>query len=301
MNLITAQNFALFVIILTFTARVHCLQASVGSCKEARLCCPGRDPSCVVNWKSRFSRHSPFDGKDDLINDISSRSCYCDAACTSVGDCCPDYEQTCGVSDCEVDEWGPWSSCSSECGPGTQTRERKVLTPVRNGGRPCPELIQKRRCHGVNCEVSRSAIKASKEAALILPASYSTVRRSLNDSLDIRSNLRVRYPKDPAKEQSRDYCVIFEVVKTRKGCEQSDTPANQLLAPGNKVCVSCATAAMRKHLGYRCHGHGVDDQPTRYASVYTDNCYGRWIRRGKVDGSGRCPCHEDGSPDFIFI
>lgn len=62
------------------------VSASSGSCKEARLCCPGRDASCAVQ-KTRDNEIS-----DELVD----RVCYCDSACTSVGDCCFDYQQTCG-------------------------------------------------------------------------------------------------------------------------------------------------------------------------------------------------------------
>lgn len=135
------------------------------------------------------------------------------------------------------------------------------------------------------------------EAALILPSSYSTLRQ-YNASADIRSNLRSRFTRDPRPDRSNEYCVVFEVVKARKGCELSDELANHKLTSGAKVCVSCASAAMRKHLGYRCHGHGIDDQLTRFSSVASNNCQGRWRRKGQYE---LCPCHGDGHADFIFI
>lgn len=122
--------------------------------------------------------------------------------------------------------------------------------------------------------------------------------RTVNETMDIRKNLRVKYPKDPLRERSSEYCVVFEVAKSRKGCEAAENPVHRLLAPGQQVCVSCATAAMRKHLGYRCHGHGADSKQTRFSSVSVDNCHGRWIRKGQYE---LCPCHSDGRPDFIFI
>lgn len=135
------------------------------------------------------------------------------------------------------------------------------------------------------------------EAALILPSSYSSLRQ-YNASLDIRSNLRSRYPRDPRFDRSKEYCVVFEVVRARKGCESSDQKANVKLTAGSTVCVSCASAAMRKHLGYRCHGHGIDDTLTRFSSVASNNCHGQWKRRGQYE---LCPCHGDAHADFIFI
>lgn len=49
-------------------------------CREAGLCCSGRDPSCTSEgWRS----------------DRSYGTCYCDQACISTLDCCHDYETAC--------------------------------------------------------------------------------------------------------------------------------------------------------------------------------------------------------------
>lgn len=59
----------------------------LGSCREARLCCPGRDSSCLV-------QKSPI---NSIIEDINEdKPCYCDGACITLGDCCHDYKQHCG-------------------------------------------------------------------------------------------------------------------------------------------------------------------------------------------------------------
>ena len=59
---------------------------SLGSCKEAGLCCTGRDASCVV-------QKTP---QNAIIEDLRDTPCYCDHACLKLNDCCPDYRQTCG-------------------------------------------------------------------------------------------------------------------------------------------------------------------------------------------------------------
>lgn len=61
---------------------------SLGSCKEAGLCCTGRDASCVV-------QKTP---QNAIIEDLRDTPCYCDHACLKLNDCCPDYRQTCGGS-----------------------------------------------------------------------------------------------------------------------------------------------------------------------------------------------------------
>ncbi|RWS11239.1 somatomedin-B and thrombospondin type-1 domain-containing protein-like protein, partial [Dinothrombium tinctorium] len=256
------------------------------SCKEAQLCCPGRDSSCVVQ-KTKANA---------IIEDIDEdKGCYCDHACMTLGDCCSDYKEACGVIDCELSEWGQWSECDVECGLGTMSRKRKILREPQNGGKECEELQQKRGCHGHKCE-SRATAKASRESALILPSTFLSTR-TINATLDLRKNILLRYPKDPLKEKSHDYCVVFEVTKTRKGCDHLGE-AMKKHSPGNRVCVICELAAMRKHLGYRCLGHGVDDRQTRWTLLSNPDCHGRWIRRSHHN---ECPCHSDGHPDFIFV
>lgn len=57
-----------------------------GSCREAKLCCPGRDSSCVV-------QKAPINA---IIEDLSDKPCYCDHACLKLGDCCSDFKEACG-------------------------------------------------------------------------------------------------------------------------------------------------------------------------------------------------------------
>lgn len=59
---------------------------SGGSCREATLCCNGRDSSCVV-------QKAPINA---IIEDLSDKPCYCDHACLKLGDCCADFKQHCG-------------------------------------------------------------------------------------------------------------------------------------------------------------------------------------------------------------
>jgi Spondin-like TSP1 domain/Thrombospondin type 1 domain len=61
--------------------------------------------------------------------------------------------------DCVVSGWSEWSDCSNKCGPGTQTRARKVITQPEHGGMLCPEQLEKKECMNKrcpeNCEVSK--------------------------------------------------------------------------------------------------------------------------------------------------
>ncbi|XP_013783633.1 somatomedin-B and thrombospondin type-1 domain-containing protein-like [Limulus polyphemus] len=271
-----------FMVLLVIVPKIR----ARGSCLEAKLCCPGRDSSCVV-------QKAPL---NSIIEDLTDRPCYCDHACLKVGDCCYDFKEACRVVNCEVSDWGPWSKCDADCGPGMMTRQRFVLKSPQNGGEQCPELSQKRGCAGTKCEDANRSQKALKETALILRGEFSKMR-TMNATHDIRKNLRLRYPKDPAKERSQEYCVVFEITKSHHKCSSLAEDAAKL-KKGDRVCVACEEAAMRKHLGYRCTGHGVDGKATRWAALDTSNCHGRWVRMSE---HSVCPCHSDPTPDFIFV
>lgn len=77
-----ATTTALVLVFLPFLWDV----VSGGSCREAKLCCPGRDSSCVV-------QKAPLNA---IIEDLSDKPCYCDHACLKLGDCCPDFKEACG-------------------------------------------------------------------------------------------------------------------------------------------------------------------------------------------------------------
>ena len=63
-----------------------------GSCSSARMCCDGRNATCVVQESNIIL--------DDYIPDAydydTDGSCYCDHGCLDVGDCCPDFKEYCG-------------------------------------------------------------------------------------------------------------------------------------------------------------------------------------------------------------
>lgn len=65
--------------------------------------------------------------------------------------------QECAI-DCQVSDWGPWSSCDKECGSGKQKRNRSIVKNAKHGGKACPALVQEQDCNTqpcpVDCDVS---------------------------------------------------------------------------------------------------------------------------------------------------
>ena len=54
--------------------------------------------------------------------------------------------------DCEVSQWSGWTSCSAECGTGSQTRTRSVTTAAADGGTQCPAgLSESQSCNTQAC------------------------------------------------------------------------------------------------------------------------------------------------------
>ena len=60
--------------------------SAAGSCRAAKLCCQGRDSGCVIQ------KASP----NAIIESPRDKPCYCDHACLKLGDCCHDFNETCG-------------------------------------------------------------------------------------------------------------------------------------------------------------------------------------------------------------
>lgn len=249
---------------LLVTTALVLVPASAGTCREAKLCCPGRDSSCVV-------QKAPL---NDIIQDLTDKPCYCDHACLKLGDCCRDFKEACGVVDCQVSPWADWSSCDADCGSGTMRRRRTVVVQQQNGGRHCPQLEQLRGCQVNNCHHHQDT--AVREIAILLPGTLSKTRKA-NATADIRRNLHISYPEDhPEYDPSKQYCVEFQVVKASKACKKDESFAG--MKEGETVCVLCEAEALRKNLGYRCQGHGVVGLFTRWSSMSSPHCHGKWVR-----------------------
>ncbi|XP_055909621.1 somatomedin-B and thrombospondin type-1 domain-containing protein isoform X2 [Eupeodes corollae] len=217
------SSIAVLLFLITFSSYRTVL---AGSCREAQLCCNGRDSSCVV-------QKAPINA---IVEDLNDKPCYCDHACLKLGDCCEDFKNHCGVLDCQVSEWGQWSECDKSCGIGMMTRSRSILQASQNGGKHCPSLVQKRGCQGLRCHGHHDR-KVLREMALLLPAELSNNHHFNDSSSETRRNLRLRYRASFKHNREHEYCVEYEVIKASKPCHKL-TPFNQLLE-GDRIVVRC--------------------------------------------------------------
>jgi len=64
----------------------------------------------------------------------------------------PCNEDDCPV-DCQLGDWGGWSSCSADCGGGVRQRERPVNVEPVNGGEACEQTSDTQSCHIGSCDI----------------------------------------------------------------------------------------------------------------------------------------------------
>lgn len=202
-----------------------------GSCREATLCCNGRDSSCVVQKKLT----------DAVATDGNGKPCYCDHACLRLGDCCQDFKAYCGVIDCVVSAWGPWNECDTPCGPGITSRNRTVRQKPRNGGKHCPSLAQNRGCQGTNCRAASNRLTMLQETALLLPVTTLSSYRHENDTFssidDVTKRWRDRQTSFHSNKPTEGYCIAFLVMKVTKQCHKD--PNHRALLEGDRIVVHC--------------------------------------------------------------
>jgi hypothetical protein len=73
--------------------------------------------------------------------------------------------QACPV-DCQVGPFSGWTTCSKDCGGGTQSRSRSVTVQPQNGGDGCPALTESRSCNTQTCEPPPSCETADGHSCL---------------------------------------------------------------------------------------------------------------------------------------
>lgn len=291
-------------------------------CKSRGLCCQGKNNTCrstrLDNIKApvRKTKLKVKEGEvvtpmtDDKKNNDKgdendkgkSRSCFCDSACTDLGDCCEDYKNFCKPVDCVVaSRWGEWGACDARCGPGVKQRTRKITRAPLNGGKACEATVEKIPCEGSNCKVARApeGLEQLGETGKIIPASFGSWRKSkvYDPFSDIRRNLFDHYRAKQIVSRP-SYCVKFELTEVQSPCNSTSDKWSSALTNGSTVCVECQTLAMHKELGGRCLGQGVLLRETRWNAVLRPGCHGKWVMQSRQED---CRCDADSSASFILL
>lgn len=99
---------------------------------------------------------------------------YCGDVCESHDECFTSFcaGNSCEYApvepvDCEVSEWSDWSACSVECGGGTQTRTRTIVTDAWCGGEACPDLSESQACNTQACGITCASGACTPEGACL--------------------------------------------------------------------------------------------------------------------------------------
>ncbi|XP_069071304.1 somatomedin-B and thrombospondin type-1 domain-containing protein-like isoform X3 [Pleurodeles waltl] len=176
---------------------------------------------------------------------------------------------------CGVGPWGPWGQCSSLCGIGSRERARQVTVPPRNGGAPCPDLRQRRGCHGDN-----PICQTAKEVAKILPDSF---KRDFKDPW--------RRPHMLLQDTQARYCVYFRLKQVGPACRLQSWTSQ--LVRERRICMECQVHAMGRR--GRCEGDGLESARTFWTSASVPGCQGSWVRESLQEDCA-CPPYS-----YLFV
>jgi hypothetical protein len=150
--------------------------ADCGATSEACVCAdiPRNCPlDCEVSsWFDWNACDRSCHGKQTRWRSVLANVAFGGVACPAMSEVRKCNEDTACPEDCVVEPPTNWGACSRTCGIGHETRQIKIVSPPRNGGKSCPtslhhksmgryfpyEIAQTRDCNqgpcGVQCQVS---------------------------------------------------------------------------------------------------------------------------------------------------
>ncbi|XP_044515559.1 somatomedin-B and thrombospondin type-1 domain-containing protein-like [Gracilinanus agilis] len=246
-------------------------------CAELGRCCPGRDLTCVSR-----------DWAEAAGSSLGAQPCYCDQACSTARDCCPDYWSACPGGSPARMSW-------EQGGHGRRDLGRGSLGKVRQGR---GSTLRVRECRGAlewgrggkvdpeKCPYHSLLIGWKNVPALITTGAFRNGRKK-------RALAHER--------KSTGYCVMFQLVTIAVGCLQTRAPYTQwmrYLTQGHTVCVLCEPPALDMK-SLRCYGDGKGsrgDQLLQWQAVGNPSCRGTWKRFQQLEACS-CPAVHN----FLFV
>jgi len=132
---------------------MHGGAACPSSLSKTRACnTQGCPQACVVSAWGSWTTCSVTcgGGRQRASRTVVTPSANGGAACPALSQTQACNQHACPVA-CVVSSWSAFSSCSTKCGGGTQTRTRSVVTSAANGGAACPSLSQSQTCNTQAC------------------------------------------------------------------------------------------------------------------------------------------------------
>ena len=150
----------------------------------------------------------------------------------------PLTSQACKVRECPVNcvmsAWSSWSICDKQCGTGSQTQTRSVMTPAAFGGTPCPSNLQQvQPCSRAPCPVDCQVSSWSAPSACSKTCGGGTTYR-------LRRQIKEEFGGKPcpAAEPMKQEAACNQVACPELSCGVSAwtawTPCDRTCGPGTK-------------------------------------------------------------------
>merc|ERR1740129_326258 len=106
----------------------------------------------VSEWRSQECSASCGGGTRTLVRSVLVQPQHGGTECPPLEATESCNEDACPV-DCQLGDWGGWSSCSADCGGGVMQRERPVNVEPVNGGEACEQTSDTQSCHIGSCDI----------------------------------------------------------------------------------------------------------------------------------------------------
>ena len=190
--------------------------------------------------------------------------------CTDIGMERPHEVEKCSgsdcVRDCAVTEWSSWSSCDN-CSAGFfRYRTREIVLPPTNGGRECPELMEREKC--INCFLENRPFETLPRTYTWRTGEWRTCT-TLDDNADCGHGLQTRAVECVDNQRrlvNSSFCVSEEAAylhvfppATTRLC---DVPCRCLVeewSAWTQCTANCSTSPLT---GYRRRTRSILRQPT---------------------------------------